>query len=132
MFRFENGKTAQYLRVNNKSLSEVQKAFDHLLSKWKLERSGGWQLIISVTGGAQDFTLNHGLKKAFKEGLIKAACATDAWIITGGTNTGIMRLVGEAVNEEAPLHRKKNKLTVLGIAPLNKIKNRHQMFDVIH
>ena len=56
---------------------------------WNLERP---QLILSVTGGAQKFTIPHRMKKAFKRGLIKAAASTGAWIITGGTNTGVMRL----------------------------------------
>ena len=39
--------------------------------------------VISVTGGAQNFTIPLAMKKAFKEGLIKAAVTTGAWIITG-------------------------------------------------
>lgn len=94
---------------------------------WNLQRP---QLILSVTGGAQKFTIPHRMKKAFKRGLIKAAASTGAWIITGGTNTGVintskwalwriryvyfkvMRLVGEAVADE--FHT--CDLTVLGIA----------------
>lgn len=58
--------------------------------EWELESPN---LIISITGGAIDFTINEGTKKAFKKGLIKAAKTTDAWIVTGGTNFGCMRLV---------------------------------------
>ena len=43
---------------------------------------------MSVTGGAENFTIPHRMRKAFKEGLIKAANSTGAWIITGGTNKG--------------------------------------------
>jgi transient receptor potential cation channel subfamily M protein 7 len=87
---------------------------------WSLKRP---QLILSVTGGAQKFTLPFRTKKAFKRGLIKAAISTGAWIITGGTNTGVMRLVGEAVADE--FH--KSKLTVLGIATWGKIALRDKM-----
>lgn len=62
-------------------------------------------------------------EKAFKRGLIKAASSTGAWIITGGTNTGVMRLVGEAVADE--FHT--CNLTVLGIATWGKIALREQM-----
>ena len=53
----------------------------------------GWnlpmpKLILSITGGAQNFSIPHKIKKAFKEGLVKAAATTGSWIITGGTNTG--------------------------------------------
>jgi hypothetical protein len=61
------------------------------------------------------------MKTAFKRGLIKAATSTNAWIITGGTNTGVMRLVGEAVSEEF------NKLIVIGIATWGKIALRKKL-----
>jgi hypothetical protein len=57
---------------------------------WSLDSPN---LIISITGGAQDFTIDANTKKAFKKGLIKAAKTTNAWIVTGGTNFGCMRLV---------------------------------------
>jgi hypothetical protein len=90
----------------------------------------GWQLqapklIISVTGGAQKFTIPQRMKKAFKRGLIKAAASTGAWIITGGTNAGVMRLVGEAVADE--FHAQSNNLVVLGIATWGKIALRDKM-----
>lgn len=89
---------------------------------WNLPKP---QLILSVTGGAQNFTISNRMKKAFKRGLIKAAATTGAWIITGGTNTGVMRLVGEAVAQE--FHHYSTKLTVLGIATWGKIALRNQM-----
>ena len=49
------------------------------------------RLVISVTGGAMDFTLSKGIALQLKSGLRKAAEATDAWIVTGGTDCGIMR-----------------------------------------
>mgnify|MGYP002630676715 CR=1 FL=1 len=87
---------------------------------WNLKRP---QLILSVTGGAQKFTLPYRMKKAFKQGLVKAATSTGAWIITGGTNTGVMRLVGEAVADE--YH--KSDLTVLGIATWGVISLRDKL-----
>lgn len=90
----------------------------------------GWnlqppKLIISVTGGAQKFTIPPRMKKAFKRGLIKAAASTGAWIITGGTNAGVMRLVGEAVADE--FHKKSAEITVLGIATWGKVALRDKM-----
>ncbi len=69
-------------------------------------------MILSVTGGAQQFTANSDIKSAFKLGLMKAAKATNAWIITGGTNFGVMKVVGDAVDQDLSAH----DLTVLGIA----------------
>lgn len=65
------------------------------------------------------------MKKAFKRGLIKAAASTGAWIITGGTNTGVMRLVGEAVADE--YHAQSTNLVVLGIATWGKVALRNLM-----
>uniref|UniRef100_A0A1W7RAU8 Protein ced-11 n=1 Tax=Hadrurus spadix TaxID=141984 RepID=A0A1W7RAU8_9SCOR len=36
----------------------------------------------------------------FKKGLIKAANTTDMWILTHGTNIGIVKVIGDAVQEE--------------------------------
>lgn len=49
----------------------------------------------------------------------------DAWIITGGTKTGVMELVGEAANE----HMLRNGLAeqnivILGIVPWHMIANK--------
>lgn len=43
------------------------------------------RLLISITGGAMDFELSRQLEQTLKRGLRRAAEATDAWVITGGT-----------------------------------------------
>ena len=50
-------------------------------------------LILSVTGGAQTFDLPLGLYQEVKRGIIQAALSKNAWIIDGGTNVGVMKLV---------------------------------------
>ena len=81
---------------------------------WKLENP---KLILSVTGGATNIALRHEVRKVFKEGLIKAAKSTGAWIISGGTNLGVMKLVGDAVNEGMLT----DKLVILGVATKCKV-----------
>ena len=49
---------------------------------WKMKIPN---LVISVTGGALNFSLKPNLKKAFAKGLLKVATSTSAWIITGKT-----------------------------------------------
>jgi hypothetical protein len=56
---------------------------------WKLSRP---KLLISITGGALDFPL-RGDDVLHK--LMEAARSTDAWLVTGGTNVGIMKYVGK-------------------------------------
>jgi hypothetical protein len=81
------------------------------------------KMILSVTGGAQQFSIDEDTKTAFKLGLMKTAKTTNAWIITGGTNTGVMRLVGDAVAEDLNAQ----DLTVLGIASWGCIAFREDM-----
>ena len=78
---------------------------------WDLDHP---RLILSITGGFKNFTLSHKMKRAFKEGLIKAAASTGAWIITGGIHGGVMKLVGEAVAEERLKYNA--QINLLGIA----------------
>ncbi len=53
--------------------------------------------------------------------MVKAAASTGGWIISGGTNAGVMRLVGEAVAEEAYKYNiNGNSLPVIGIATWGK------------
>ena len=54
-------------------------------------------LIISVEGGAQGFNIPLELSNNFKKGLFQVAKLTDAWIITGGSNVGVMGIVGDAM-----------------------------------
>ncbi|KAJ8036475.1 Transient receptor potential cation channel subfamily M member 3 [Holothuria leucospilota] len=89
-------KLRKFVRVEYKT--PPKKLLNLIQRQWNL---GQPKLLISVTGGALDFTLNSRLKDVFRKGLIKAALSTGAWIITGGSNSGVMRYVGEAVRDYA-------------------------------
>jgi transient receptor potential cation channel subfamily M member 2 len=69
-------------------------------------------LVISLTGGAKDYNMKPSMLSAFRRGLLKVVRTTGlmneqsevflstlvgAWVITGGMNTGIMKLVGETI-----------------------------------
>jgi hypothetical protein len=57
-------------------------------------------LLISVTGGAQGFkSPNAKLEETFRCAMMRAAMRTNAWIITGGTDSGVMEMVGKAVDD---------------------------------
>lgn len=51
----------------------------------------------------------------------------DAWIITGGTNEGIMKEVGEAVRENISALDPNKQIVLLGIANWATIRNSHLM-----
>ena len=66
------------------------------MKEWKLTKP---KLLISVTGGAQNFDVDKKLKKEFKRGLFNAASASNAWVITSGTDCGVMQWVGDTFGE---------------------------------
>jgi hypothetical protein len=84
------------------------------------------KLILSVVGGsANKLTIDKDIKSAFKLGLMKAAKTTDAWILTGGLNSGVMKLVGDAVAQDFD----NENVTVVGIVPCGCIPKHHVLFD---
>ena len=81
----------------------------------------GWNLkepnlILSVMGSTNRYDIPSRVRKAFKQGLIKAATTTGAWIITYGTTTGVTKLVSEIIYDQA----KNENLILLGIAQWGK------------
>ena len=113
-FAEDNDKSARkpYIRIEHETsavhLLKLMRQF------WKLEVPN---LVISVTGGAQDFKLKPRLREVFTKGLIKVAASTNAWVITGGTNTGVMKHVGEAVKNRGSVGKfGRSKINVIGIA----------------
>ncbi len=78
-------------------------------------------MIISIAGGEYQVHMPSIWKKNFKTGLIRAAKAvSNTWIITGGLNTGAMKLVGDSIAEEIST----DSVTVLGIATWRKVFQR--------
>ncbi|KAL9966190.1 hypothetical protein ACROYT_G024228 [Oculina patagonica] len=104
-------KRSPYVRVSHDT--DANLVLKLMLERWNLEIPN---LVISVTGGAKSFVLKPRLKEVFRRGLIKAAKSTSAWIITGGTNAGVMKHVGEAVKEQAITFGSEDKVNVIGIA----------------
>ncbi|XP_074622988.1 transient receptor potential cation channel subfamily M member-like 2 isoform X1 [Acropora palmata] len=104
-------KRVPYVRLSHNT--DVSVILKLMLEGWDLEIPN---LVISVTGGAKSFVLKPRLKEVFRRGLIKAAKSTSAWIITGGTNTGVMKHVGEAVREHEMTLGSEDKVNVIGIA----------------
>ncbi|XP_066544155.1 transient receptor potential cation channel subfamily M member 2 isoform X2 [Amia ocellicauda] len=87
-------------------------------------------LLISVTGGAKNFYMKARLKSMFRRGLIKVAHTTGAWILTGGTNTGVMKHVGTAVQDyTTSTVSKDGKIVTIGIATWGTVHNRQYLVD---
>ena len=108
---------AQYVRVaHNTSARELVQL---LQSQWGLDLP---KLVISVQGGIANFEMQPKLKRVFRKGLLRAAKTTGAWIVSGGTNTGVMKHVGDALGDT--LVQSRNNTITIGIAPWGVVHNR--------
>lgn len=105
----------KYVKVKSTILPES--IIEYMKNEWKLQTP---DLILSVTGSSRLYSLSPEVKKAFKIGLMKAVKSTGAWIITGGLDTGVMGLVGEAVADEM----RTNQFVFMGITNWKDVKAR--------
>uniref|UniRef100_A0A4W3IUV5 Transient receptor potential cation channel, subfamily M, member 1b n=1 Tax=Callorhinchus milii TaxID=7868 RepID=A0A4W3IUV5_CALMI len=95
----------------------------HLMVKeWELELP---KLLISIHGGLQNFELQPKLKQVFGKGLIKAAVTTGAWIVTAGVSTGVIRHVGDALQDQPSKSR--GRICAIGLAPWGIVENRMEL-----
>ena len=107
-------RNANWIRVvPTASPKRLVKLFDHY---WKLPKP---EVLITVTGGAQDFQLSPPLQNAFDRGLASAATSAKAWVFTAGSDTGVMRLVGAAVGQQG--------VPLLGIFPWGVTNGRERL-----
>ena len=99
-------RTARFIRVSD---TTSVGALSHFLEKfWRLPRP---DVLLSVTGSAASLQLTSTLQRVFDRGLATAAAMTNAWIFTGGTDSGVMKLVGEAI------HKYGLDVPLIGVAP---------------
>ncbi|KAG8135858.1 hypothetical protein E2320_008837 [Naja naja] len=84
-------------------------------------------LLISVTGGAKNFGMKMRLKNIFRQGLAKVVQTTGAWIITGGSHTGVMKQVGEALQDFIMSSTYKGEIVAIGIASWGTVHNRNSL-----
>ena len=85
---------AHFVRVSDTTSAAT---LAHFLEKyWRLRRP---DVLISVTGSAASLQITSQLQRVFDRGLAAAAAMTNAWIFTGGTDSGVMKLVGDAMHK---------------------------------
>ncbi|XP_072300499.1 transient receptor potential cation channel subfamily M member 2 [Eucyclogobius newberryi] len=116
-------KASKYVRVSSDTRPEL--LYELLTEQWKLSPPN---LLISVTGGAKNFYLRARLKKTFHRGLIKVAQTTGAWILTGGTNTGVMKHVGQAVRDHT-LSSSRGQIVAIGMATWGILHNSQSLVN---
>jgi len=105
---FPNGNHAKAITVPiGKPVDEILKTLGVLYSK---------ALILLIGGaGHLDERLKPRLMQLFSRGIARAAADVDALIIDGGTQAGIMALMGQAVADRG------RKTVLLGIVPSGKV-----------
>ncbi|XP_066544628.1 transient receptor potential cation channel subfamily M member 2 [Amia ocellicauda] len=118
-------KVGKFVRVSSDTSPET--LYQLVTEYWNLSPPN---LLISVTGGAKNFYMKAQLKSMFRRGLIKVAHTTGAWILTGGTNTGVMKHVGTAVQDyTTSTISKDGKIVTIGIATWGTVHNRQYLVD---
>uniref|UniRef100_A0A0N4ZLR6 Transient receptor potential cation channel n=1 Tax=Parastrongyloides trichosuri TaxID=131310 RepID=A0A0N4ZLR6_PARTI len=118
---------AQYVRL---SFDSDCASIVHLLENiWQIPPP---KLIISIHGGTNDFNLQAKLARLFRNGLIKSASTTGAWIITSGCDDGVTKHVAAAIESCHNSNRNKTKIISIGIAPWGLLKKREDFIGKDH
>lgn len=76
-------------------------------------------MLISITGDAKPFSMRPKYNTIFSQALHRATQSTGAWVTTGGTDAGVMRLAGDAMRA--------SRTPVLGICSWGVIKGRARL-----
>ncbi|XP_061184292.1 transient receptor potential cation channel subfamily M member-like 2 [Saccostrea echinata] len=122
-------KPAKYVRLSHKD--SVDKCLELMEKHWKIMEPKPPSLCISVIGGAKSFKLDNKMRETFNTGLIKAAKTTNAWLITTGSNVGVMKAVGNAVSEGQSFLWDNDRIThtlrLIGIGPWGYVNNRKEL-----
>ena len=102
-------------------LEALRRSLHMMQHQWKLEVPS---LIISVTGDASESReLRPDSNRKFTHALINASLRTKAWIVTGGSNRGIMKAMGDALGHYHAT------TPCVGIATLGTIHGRKAFQD---
>ena len=88
-----NGTPSYYVRARIETDDDIMHAL-HLLALNGLREHDA---LISVTGGAQDFSMDGQTIGTIFSGIVQAALTFKACIVDGGTDAGVMKLLGDAV-----------------------------------
>ncbi|KAK7123104.1 hypothetical protein R3I94_020025 [Phoxinus phoxinus] len=119
------GKRPSYfLRLS--STTDSSRVFNIMREHWKLPQPN---LVVSVVGGEKKSEVKTWVREVLRQGLVKAAQSTGAWIISGGLMEGLGRCVGKAVKDHATATSAVtlSKVVLIGIAPWGLVKNREQL-----
>lgn len=78
-----------------------------------------------MNGGIANFGLQPKLKQAIQRSLIKVANTSHIWIITAGTDTGVVKHVSDMLRDQ--FTHSSNNLIVIGIAPWGVVNEKESL-----
>ncbi|XGW23872.1 hypothetical protein V3C99_005801 [Haemonchus contortus] len=113
---------AQFIRLGYDS--EPENVMYLMEKVWGLQPP---RLVITVHGGMTNFEVQEKLGGMFRDGLLKAAQTTGAWIITSGLDCGVVKHVARALDDAGISARMRSKIVTIGIAPWGVIKRRERL-----
>ncbi|XP_066499045.1 transient receptor potential cation channel subfamily M member 5-like isoform X2 [Hoplias malabaricus] len=99
-----------------------------LTTQWGLPAPN---LVVSVLGGVGKEKVKSWLRELLRQGLVRAAQSTGAWIITQGLREGVSHCVGEAIRDHvaAASSSSQCKVVALGVAPWGLVTSRQQLIN---
>ncbi|TRY59938.1 hypothetical protein DNTS_017602 [Danionella cerebrum] len=88
-------------------------------------------LVVSVVGGQGKETAKPWVREVIRQGLVRAAQSTGAWILTSGLREGVARCVGEAVRDHCATASSLSqaKVIAVGVTPWGLIHQRQQLVN---
>ncbi|XDV13088.1 hypothetical protein PO909_001584 [Leuciscus waleckii] len=88
-------------------------------------------LVVSVVGGEGKEQVKTWVREVIRQGLVRAAQSTGAWIMTSGLREGVGRCIGEAVRDHCATASSLSqaKVIAVGVAPWGLIYQRQQLIN---
>ncbi|XP_026064209.1 transient receptor potential cation channel subfamily M member 4 [Carassius auratus] len=88
-------------------------------------------LVVSVVGGEGEGKVKPRVREVIRQGLVRAAQSTGAWILTSGLREGVGRCVGEAVRDHCATASSLSqaKVIAVAVAPWGLIYQRQQLVN---
>ena len=90
---------------------------------WKMPKPS---VVITIAGGAADFKLSTRLYKDLYH-VTKAAEAAGAWVVTGGTDSGVMRILGRMASAVSVESGAARQSCWIGIVPWGGVRHREKI-----